>query len=375
MKRFNSVTAKIRNSEGKFDTLPALRGATSYEVAVRNGFKGTEDDWLSMMIDEGWVGKYQELEAAKADKDKVYLKEDVDNKDAKLLSKLAPIQPYLTFVGNVNPDMVAAAFGKGNEDDILGVGKALAMYANFKEETVNTDYLIGYDKFSDIVKDHKLDLMNTPTVLELIKSSPYATNILNNTLAGLPDIVLYDAGATEYLDFANANVAVDYVDTSWQNDGVPYDSSVDTNGNISISKKAFTRQYGGSTTDTVEVFKYVIPLLKDLPDLTLYRTLHISLSDTEQSFVDGMRSSHTLKISMGGITNKIIEIDNLGDFNTETYFTGEEYAFNNSSQYASNPTSENVTVSIVMNAGYMTSSAAQFGTANFHIDKIWITEA
>lgn len=43
---------------------------------------------------------------------------------------------YLAFVGNVNTDMVDAAFGKNNEDSIKGVGCALAMYAKYKDATI-----------------------------------------------------------------------------------------------------------------------------------------------------------------------------------------------------------------------------------------------
>ena len=43
---------------------------------------------------------------------------------------------YLAFVGNVNTDMVDAAFGKNNEDSVKGVGCALAMYAKYKDATI-----------------------------------------------------------------------------------------------------------------------------------------------------------------------------------------------------------------------------------------------
>lgn len=74
MKQFSSVVAKIKNSDGVYESIPALRGMSSYEVAKEAGFEGTEQEWLEFMFDDGWVAKFQELENKKANKTDVYTK-------------------------------------------------------------------------------------------------------------------------------------------------------------------------------------------------------------------------------------------------------------------------------------------------------------
>lgn len=78
-KRFNSTLAKIKNSDGVYEPIPALKGATPYEIAVRNGFEGTEEEWFNLNFDDGWVTRYQELENDKANKTDVYSKEYFDD--------------------------------------------------------------------------------------------------------------------------------------------------------------------------------------------------------------------------------------------------------------------------------------------------------
>jgi hypothetical protein len=80
------------------------------------------------------------------------------------LSERTAIPSFLIFAGNVNADMVAAAFGRGNESEALGIGKALKMYANFKGNTENIDFLDGYDKYADLVTAHKQKLISNPTL-------------------------------------------------------------------------------------------------------------------------------------------------------------------------------------------------------------------
>lgn len=62
--------------------------------------------------------------------------------------------PYLALVGNANADMVDAALGKNNEDRVKSVGLALAMYARFKDPTIDiaTEFpeLIKCDTLSEI---------------------------------------------------------------------------------------------------------------------------------------------------------------------------------------------------------------------------------
>ena len=41
---------KIYNENtGEYDELPVARGESAYEVALRNGFEGTEEEWLNSL--------------------------------------------------------------------------------------------------------------------------------------------------------------------------------------------------------------------------------------------------------------------------------------------------------------------------------------
>lgn len=41
---------KIYNENtGEYDELPVARGESAYEVAVRNGYEGTEEEWLNSL--------------------------------------------------------------------------------------------------------------------------------------------------------------------------------------------------------------------------------------------------------------------------------------------------------------------------------------
>lgn len=67
-KRFNHTIVRIKNSEGKYESLPALRGQDPYEVAVEAGFTGTKEEWVASVIGSGWVEAVSNLEATVATK-------------------------------------------------------------------------------------------------------------------------------------------------------------------------------------------------------------------------------------------------------------------------------------------------------------------
>ena len=67
-KRFNHTIVRIKNSEGKYESLPALRGQDPYEVAVEAGFTGTKEEWVASVIGNGWVEAVNNLEATVATK-------------------------------------------------------------------------------------------------------------------------------------------------------------------------------------------------------------------------------------------------------------------------------------------------------------------
>lgn len=83
MKVFNASIASIRNSEGVFEPMAALRGLSSYELAVKNGFEGTEAEWMEMMLTDGWVGTCQNLDANKANLTDVFTRDQTVDSDVK----------------------------------------------------------------------------------------------------------------------------------------------------------------------------------------------------------------------------------------------------------------------------------------------------
>lgn len=100
-----------------------------------------------------------------------------------------PQASYLAFCMNVNSNMLDAAFGKGNEDRIEGIGRQLAMYAWFKGDSkvtypftnlrnaINFNECVGnVDSFYEVSKNN--------TLLALIDLSPYAKAIMATHLAG-----------------------------------------------------------------------------------------------------------------------------------------------------------------------------------------------
>lgn len=78
-KTFNHATVKVKNASGVYEDLPAFRGMSSYELAVQNGFEGTEAEWMKLMIGDGWIGSVQDLDNRKAEKTDYYNKEELVN--------------------------------------------------------------------------------------------------------------------------------------------------------------------------------------------------------------------------------------------------------------------------------------------------------
>lgn len=67
---------KILNEQtGEYEELPVARGESAYEVAVRNGFEGTEEEWLESLkaaIDDSKVSNNTTWSSQK-------IKEYIDN--------------------------------------------------------------------------------------------------------------------------------------------------------------------------------------------------------------------------------------------------------------------------------------------------------
>lgn len=59
---------------------------------------------------------------------------------------------YATFVSGRTGDELDAMFGKNNEDKVKGIGLALAMYAKYKDPTINIE-----TELSELIKCNTLE--------------------------------------------------------------------------------------------------------------------------------------------------------------------------------------------------------------------------
>lgn len=118
---------------------------------------------------------------------------------------------YLALVGNINEDMVNAALGKNNEDNISGVGKALAMYARFvKPSVVIADEfpnLIASSTLNDVNEEAIVEILNNATLNSLASSNDY---MYEKTLLNKAKNVIYDERLsyddTPPIEFPNVNI-------------------------------------------------------------------------------------------------------------------------------------------------------------------------
>lgn len=53
---------KIKNEKGEWIGVPAIQGESAYEIAVRNGFVGTETEWLASLKSEGQTARIANVE-------------------------------------------------------------------------------------------------------------------------------------------------------------------------------------------------------------------------------------------------------------------------------------------------------------------------
>lgn len=101
---------------------------------------------------------------------------------------------YLAFCINANADGLDAAFGKGNEDRVTGIGRQLAMYAWFKGDN-KLEYpftnLVTCDTLQDILNNTNAlnEVYINVNVLNIIGLSPYAGSLFVNAIVG-SDIAL-----------------------------------------------------------------------------------------------------------------------------------------------------------------------------------------
>ena len=46
---------RVRDKNGNYIDIPALQGESAYDIAVRNGFVGTESEWLESLKGQDYV--------------------------------------------------------------------------------------------------------------------------------------------------------------------------------------------------------------------------------------------------------------------------------------------------------------------------------
>lgn len=129
------------------------------------------------------------------------------------VNKIVPVS-YLAFVTSANANTLDASFGKNNESDIHGIGKALAMYSNFKNNPLSIEVsnnLKKLDTLSEICSDLntiKVVVDNT-SLNDLISASPYALEKVMS-IDVTDDLILFDSNGSGYLDLENYSKSVSY---------------------------------------------------------------------------------------------------------------------------------------------------------------------
>ena len=96
------------------------------------------------------------------------------------IDKVCAVSSYLAFVGNINEDMVAAAFGKNNEDNIKGVGTALVLYSNYKGEELEFKFLFDCNTLQDIQKSPNAlaEVLKSSAIVELMRANEYSKSFI-----------------------------------------------------------------------------------------------------------------------------------------------------------------------------------------------------
>jgi len=114
----------------------------------------------------------------------------VENVDDAIKKAVSGHSSYHAFCANVNVTSVECAFGKNNEDELIGLGKQLAMYAWFKgTDKTNHPFtnLINKSTFMDSINNQNAlnELIEDSNIMNLVLSSSYAMSKLLANLSGL----------------------------------------------------------------------------------------------------------------------------------------------------------------------------------------------
>lgn len=105
---------------------------------------------------------------------------------------------YMAFCANVNTASLDAAFGKGNEDRISGIGRQLAMYAWYKGDSKTTypfTNLLTCSTFQDCLNNTSAldEILDNVNICNLIIASPYSKTIFEAKLINNASTYLIDA--------------------------------------------------------------------------------------------------------------------------------------------------------------------------------------
>ena len=87
---------RVKNAAGVWESIPAIGGESVYDMAVRHGYIGTEDEFMKELFSAGWVDACLQLEEKKVDKTEFESK--MDGLDDGLDDRFQPIGTIMTSV-------------------------------------------------------------------------------------------------------------------------------------------------------------------------------------------------------------------------------------------------------------------------------------
>lgn len=134
------------------------------QMMVNNGYDANDSDAVSTFVNnlsstvlQKVLDKATEDEAKAGINNTKFLtpataKSEINEITQDALTLANALPRYLVFIKETAGDELDAAFGKNNEEDTKGVGLALAMYAKFKDPTIDIN-----TTFSNLIQCDTLD--------------------------------------------------------------------------------------------------------------------------------------------------------------------------------------------------------------------------
>lgn len=255
-----------------------------------------------------------------------------------------PNESYMSFVANINSrDALDAAFGKGNESYVRGLGRQLSMYLRFKGDTNTTlqNNIAQYDTLSEVFSRYKADIAANSVLMTLIRGSDYAYNLWSNTKSNMADFVLYSAATGFNSIVGSPNVS---------------DGRITVSTSTSTGFTASTR-IGGmeGTFSSSAVYPVNLATLISSGDIYRYKNLKIQITSNA-------RSSANTTLAFSVLGKQLFTVGSVSNGILTTNYSDVIKAIGNSS---------NITASCTTRA---TDSNVVY-TASCVISKIWLTES